>query len=198
MERFSCSSKSKSEQNVLRHFLLSNKYLLGAADPNAQSVQQHTKFLCLKYLMKMEVLHGKFFHSSSHPCLRIDFCVCVNQLFCSLAGAQEPKRQGGRPPPCFQWISSILPSKMRFSRSISRFRPPCFSELKVSPPLFFGASYGPGSGNQMLCILLCFLSGMTETNISCCIQININFSNLILQISAHMEFTFQSSLLAKR
>ena len=21
--------------------------------------------------------------------------------------------------------------------------PPCFSELKVSPPLFFGASYGP-------------------------------------------------------
>ena len=50
-------------------------------------------------------------------------------------GRRSLRGRGGDPP-CFQWISSILPSKMRFSRSISRFRPPVFQSLRCRPPCF--------------------------------------------------------------
>ena len=61
--------------------------------------------------------------------------------------SQGRRSQGGRGggcPPVFREICPFSPKKRGFQENF-KILPPSFSKLKVLPPLFFGASYGPAS-----------------------------------------------------
>ena len=60
--------------------------------------------------------------------------------------------RGGGCPPVFREICPFSPKKRGFQENF-KILPPSFSKLKVLPPLFFGASYGPAS----LCFFFSFI-----------------------------------------